>query len=84
MNWTTPGLRFTALTTRSTAIAVRRTTLIGRAEYVVGFSPEWSRAPEKHKPEVRLRSKSLGQAAGGKRTLMSGRTSRRLLTCAAP
>ena len=39
-------------------------------EYVVGFSPESSGAPRKHRLEVRLRDKSLGQVIGGKRQIV--------------
>jgi hypothetical protein len=41
-----------------------------RTEYIVGFSPESPGTPRRHKLEVRLRDKSLGQVVDGKRTLM--------------
>ena len=41
-----------------------------RTEYTVGFAPEPSASPHKHKLEVRLRDKQLGQVTGGARTVV--------------
>lgn len=41
-----------------------------QTEYVVGFTPETGGAPRKHKVEVRLRDKSMGQIVGGKRSVI--------------
>jgi hypothetical protein len=40
-----------------------------QTEYVLGFTPEASASPRRHKVEVRLRDKSLGQIVGGKRQI---------------
>jgi VWFA-related protein len=39
-----------------------------RTEYVIGFAPDVAPVPAKHKLEVRLRDKQLGQIVGGTRT----------------
>jgi hypothetical protein len=41
-----------------------------RTEYVVGFVPETSDAPRKHRLEIRLREKGAGKVMGGTRTVM--------------
>ena len=41
-----------------------------RTEYVVGFMPETSEAPRKHKLEIRLRGKDAGKVMGGTRTVV--------------
>jgi len=41
-----------------------------QTEYVLGFTPESSGTPRRHKLEVRLRDKSLGQIVGGKRQVV--------------
>jgi hypothetical protein len=41
-----------------------------RTEFVVGFVPETSDAPRKHKVEIRLREKSAGKVMGGTRTVV--------------
>ena len=41
-----------------------------RTEYVVGFAPEASGAPCKHKLEIRLRGKDTGKVTGGTRTVL--------------
>jgi hypothetical protein len=41
-----------------------------RSEYVVGFVPETSDAPRRHKLEIRLRGKDAGRVMGGTRTLV--------------
>jgi VWFA-related protein len=40
-----------------------------RTEYIIGFSPEPSPTPGKHKLEVRLRDKQLGAIVGGTRAV---------------
>jgi VWFA-related protein len=39
------------------------------SEYVIGFAPDTDGAPKRHKLEVRVRDKSLGQIMGGKRVV---------------
>ena len=41
-----------------------------RTEYVVGFAPEATGAPRKHKLEIRLRDKDAGKVTGGTRTVV--------------
>jgi hypothetical protein len=41
-----------------------------RTEYVVGFAPEASGAPRRHKLEIRLREKDAGKVMGGTRTVV--------------
>ena len=41
-----------------------------RTEYVVGFVPETSDAPRKHKLEIRLGEKNAGKVMGGTRTVV--------------
>ncbi len=41
-----------------------------RTEYSIGFAPELSDKPHRHKLEVRLRDKQFGQVTGGARTIM--------------
>ncbi|MBS1855371.1 MAG: VWA domain-containing protein [Acidobacteria bacterium] len=41
-----------------------------RSEYVIGFAPEVSATPRRHKLEVRLREKDTGRLLGGTRTLV--------------